>query len=227
MPAQVPNPAPLSRRLFGAALAGAAVAASAGVARSQDGAAAEPSAADAPPEPPPGGLTEKTLGELLAALGLKPTREKSRYDFQFKATLDGEQWDFTMSAVLSRDGQSLWAMAWLDELPKSAAAVPRSALLKMLAANDRLGNGKFFAYIPKNRRFVLQRVVANSAMSNGKVRGLLVDLGRSVRDEYGVWSTEGWVRPVPPPQTAEVPARPAPAKRISANDPKFNGSSRN
>ena len=100
-----------------------------------------------------------------------------------------------MSAVLSRNGQSLWVMAWLDELPKSAAAVPRSALLKMLAANDRMGNGKFFAYIPANRRFVLQRVVANTQMSNAKVRGLLIDLGRSVRGEYAVWSTEGWDPP--------------------------------
>ena len=220
-----PAAAPLSRRLFGAALAGAAGLAAVGPVRAQD-AAADP-AADAEPKTPPGGLTEESLGALLGAIGLKPTKEQSRFDFQFKTTLDGEPWDFTMSAVLSRNGQSLWVMAWLDELPKSAAAVPRSALLKMLAANDRMGNGKFFAYIPANRRFVLQRVVTNTEMSNAKVRGLLIDLGRSVRGEYAVWSTEGWTRPAtPPPQTAEAPARTR-AKRVSTNDPKFNGPSRN
>ena len=217
-----PSPAAgkLSRRVFGAALAGAASFAASGPIRAQE--AAEPAA-----EPvPPGGLTEGSLGALLSAIGLKPSKEKSRFDFQFKTTLEGEQWDFTMSAVLSRNGQSLWVMAWLDELPKSAAAVPRSALLKMLAANDRMGNGKFFAYIPANRRFVLQRVVANTEMSNAKVRGLLIDLGRSVRAEYGVWSTEGWLQKVPTPDVSAAPAR-IPAKRVSANDSKFNGTSRN
>ena len=139
-----------------------------------------------------GQLSEKSLGELLGALGLKPTKEQSRYDFQFKTTLEGEKWDFTMSAVLSRNGESLWVMAWLDELPRSAAEVPRSSLLKMLAANDRMGGGKFFAYIPANRRFVLQRVVPNAELSNKAVRELLIDLGRNVRSEYGVWSVAGW-----------------------------------
>ena len=233
MPAADPTPAafapaagpanPLSRRTFGrsvgAALAGAALAGG------TTAVAQEASAADDAVAIPAGGLSEDALGELLAALGLKPTKEKSRFDFQFATTLEGEKWDFTMSAVLSRNGGSLWVMAWLDELPKSAAAVPRSALLKMLAANDRMGAGKFFAYIPANRRFVLQRVVANEAMSNKKVRGLLIDLGRSVRAEYGTWSVEGWTRPAGGTQTAEAPAeRP---KRISTNDSKFNGGSRN
>ncbi|NNJ24448.1 hypothetical protein [Alienimonas chondri] len=213
----------LSRRVFGAALAGAASFAASGSLLAQEA----PADAEPDVEPlPPGGLTEDSLGALLSAIGLKPSKEKSRFDFQFKTTLEEEQWDFTMSAVLSRNQQSLWVMAWLDELPKSAAAVPRSALLKMLAANDRMGNGKFFAYIPANRRFVLQRVVANTEMSNAKVRGLLIDLGRSVRSEYGVWSTEGWVEKVPAATSAAAPAR-LPATRVSTNDPRYSDVSRN
>ena len=38
-----------------------------------------------------------------------------------------------MSAVLSQNGQSIWLMAWLDELPRSSAEVPRAALLRLLA----------------------------------------------------------------------------------------------
>ncbi|QDT17825.1 hypothetical protein [Alienimonas californiensis] len=220
-----PGSVGMSRRLFGAALAGAASFAAAGTLRAQEAPATDAAESEAEPLPV-GGLTEESLGALLAAIGLKPSKEKSRYDFQFKTTLEEEQWDFTMSAVLSRNLQSLWVMAWLDELPKTAAAVPRSALLKMLAANDRMGNGKFFAYIPANRRFVLQRVVANEEMSNAKVRGLLIDLGRSVRSEYGVWSTEGWIEKVPPATSAAAPTAP-PATRISANDPNYGGVSRN
>ena len=225
-PAAAFSASALSRRTFGAALAGAASLAAVGTAAAQqagDDAAGEP---EAPPLPP-GGLTEQTLGEMLSALGLKPVKEQSRFDFQFKTTLDAEQWDFTMSAVLSKNQQSLWIMAWLDELPKSAAAVPRSALLKMLAANDRMGNGKFFAFIPSNRRFVLQRVVSNTGMSNRKVRGLLIDLGRSVRQEYAVWSTEGWQKRPEAPQAARAGEPVGNRPRISTHDPKFNGTSRN
>ena len=52
-------------------------------------------------------------------------------------------------------------MAWLDELPRSASDVPRVALLRLLADNDKMGGGKFFTYVPGIRRFVLQRVIPN------------------------------------------------------------------
>ena len=81
-----------------------------------------------------------------------------------------------MSAVLSQDGTSIWLMAWLDECPKAAAEVPRTALLRLLAENDKLGGGKFFAYIPSNRRFVLQQVVPNEHMTAAKFKVILQDL---------------------------------------------------
>ena len=83
-------------------------------------------------------------------------------------------------------------MAWLDQIPRTANGVPRTALLRLLAANDRLGNGKFFAYIPTNKRFVLQRVVANEKMNSRKLRATLQNLAISVADEYPVWSTANW-----------------------------------
>ena len=220
----------LSRRTFGAALAGAAglAAGAAASAAPQEPGVPQAGGPGGPIQVPDGGLSEQELGDMLRALGLRPTKTKTRYDFQFKTTLEEEKWDFTMSAVLSRNGQSLWVMAWLDELPKQAAAVPRAALLKMLAANDRMGSGKFFAYIPANRRFVLQRVVANEGMSNRKLQGLLIDLGRSVRSEYGVWSVAGWSRAVgAAPQSAQAGPPQTPVSRISDSTSKFNGSSRN
>src|ERR1043165_882742 len=70
-----------------------------------------------------GQLTEESLGNLLEAMELEPKKEEKRYDFNFKALYEGEEWELTMSAVLSENGQSLWMMAWLDELPRSAAEV--------------------------------------------------------------------------------------------------------
>jgi len=137
-------------------------------------------------------LNEEQLGLLLEAMGLQPKKTEKRYDFAFRTALDGDEWNFTMSSVLSKDDASIWVMAWLDPLPRSAADVPRTALLRLLAENDRLGNGKFFAYIASNRRFVLQRVVDNRDMNTAKFAAILKDIGRSVKDTYPFWKVENW-----------------------------------
>ena len=134
--------------------------------------------------PLPGQISEAELGDMLSAIGLKPTKTEQRYDFAFKTSYRGEEWKFSMSAVLSRNGESVWVMAWLDQIPQSSAEVPRTALLRLLAANDRLGGGKFFAYIPTNKRFVMQRVLDNRDMTNKKMQEILQDLAASVADEY-------------------------------------------
>ena len=139
-------------------------------------------------------FTEDSLGQSLESLGLKTKKDKHRYDFSFKADFQGEEWEFTMSAVLSQNGESLWVMAWLDELPKSAAAVPKTALLRMLANNDRLGKGKFFAYVHENRRFVMQRVLDNKGLDAGKLRDALQDLGGSVAETYEYWAVDQWTQ---------------------------------
>ena len=139
-----------------------------------------------------GQLTEQSLGNLLLAMGLKPKKAEKRYDFRFKAILNKEEWELSMSAVLAQNGKSVWVMAWLDELPKSAADVPRTALLRLLADNDRLGKGKFFAYIASNRRFVLQRVVPNENLSTAAFRDVLKDLGATVVVTYPHWSVTNW-----------------------------------
>lgn len=184
--------------------------------------------ADAPevqPAPLPGQISETELGEMLGAIGLKPTKTEQRYDFAFKTSYRGEEWKFSMSAVLSRNGQSMWIMAWLDQIPTTSSEVPRTALLRLLAANDRLGEGKFFAYIPTNKRFVMQRVVANRDMNNKKMMELLQDLAASVADEYPTWAVANWT---PKPDQADqqiaagsdsgrdVPANPTAANRTPA-----------
>ena len=74
------------------------------------------------------------------------------------------------------------------------ADVPRTALLRLLADNDRLGKGKFFAYIANNRRFVLQRVVPNAGITTAGFRDDLKDLGTSVVQTFPHWSVANWKR---------------------------------
>jgi len=172
---------------------------------------------------PPGGLSEESLGEALKAIGLKPVKADKRFDFAFKTTVRGEEWKFSMSSVLSRNGKSVWVMAWLDEIPATAQEVPRTALLRLLAANDRLGNGKFFAYIPSNRRFVLQRVVPNEQMSSKKLMSALQDLALSVADEYPTWAVAKWT--TAPEAPSRIATKPQPG--TGQNTTTANQSSRN
>ncbi len=197
----------------------------------------EKTAAAAPAKAPAQGqISEAELGELLAAIGVKPTKTEQRYDFAFKTSYRGEEWKFTMSTVLSQNGESIWVMAWLDQIPQKTNEVPKTALLRLLAANDRLGNGKFFAYIPTNKRFVLQRVVKNENITNKEMMKILQDLAASVADEYPTWSVSGWA-PKTDQQVAEpdgsersVPQNPtaasrsaAPATKTSESGSKFEG----
>ncbi len=173
-----------------------------------------------------GQVTEEQLGQMLEALGLKADKKLQRYDFAFVAPLEDQQWELSMSAVLSQDSSSLWVMAWLDELPSSSKDVPLTALLRLLAENDRLGNGKFFAYIPANRRIVLQQVLPNENMTSAKLRYVLQDLGSSVIETHPIWSVAGWkATTVPAGPDAAAAAPPAPTGgapvRAAANDPKF------
>ncbi len=169
----------------GLLIAGVLAGAAPGVLSVRQAAAQEEAAA-------PGAINEEQLGQMIAAIGLKPEKKEQRYDFAFRATLDEEEWELSMSSVLSQDGKSVWIMAWLDDLPKSAAEVPRTALLRLLAQNDQLGSGKFFAYIPTNRRFVLQRVIPNENMTSAQLRLALQDLGSSVVETYPVWAVVNW-----------------------------------
>ena len=153
-----------------------------------------------------GQLSEADLGRLIQAMGLEPKKEQGRYDFAFKAIRGEDEWELSMSAVLSEDGKSLWVMAWLNELPRSAADVPRTALLRLLADNDRMGNGKFFAYVANNRRFVLQQVVPNQDLTTRTFQGILQDLGASVVTTHPHWAVENWRGNIPSTVQAEPEA---------------------
>ena len=135
-----------------------------------------------------GRVTVESLGDLLRSLKLKPTRAESRHDFAFAAKVGStgtEEWTLSMSVVLSKDEKSIWLMAWLDELPADVSTAP---LLSLLSLNDRLGNGHFFAFVPSNRRIVLERVVDNEDITTKTFRSYLLDMGRTVAFTHSEWS---------------------------------------
>ena len=166
---------------------------------------------------PPGVLSEETLGQSLTSIGLKPVKTDKRYDFAFKTSVKGEEWKFSMSAVLSRNGESVWIMAWLDQIPNRSSQVPQLALLRLLAANDKMGNGKFFAYIPTNKRFVLQRVMKNERMSSKALTAALQDLAISVAEQYPNWTVANWVPKSTGPAIQSVP-NPTTADRTQTSE---------
>ena len=166
-------------------------------------------------------MTDEQLETLITAQKLKPTKVEQRYDFAFKAALNGEEWELSMSAVLSQDGEAIWVMAWLDELPKSAADVPRTALLRLLAANDKMGGGKFFAYIANNRRFVLQRVVGAEGITSDDFKMCLQDLGATVVETYPQWAVSNWKAADQAPESASANPVQTGNTKSAVNDSKF------
>jgi len=184
---------------------------------------------EAPPakvELPPGALNEEQLGTLLESIGLKPVKNKARYDFQFADTPDQEkeEWTYSMSVVLSGDQKTIWVLAWLDELPKSSKDVPRLALLKMLAENDKMGKGQFFSYISTNKRFALQQVIENRELTTKKFRTTLRELGQTVYHTYPIWSVDAWTET--PGTVADTTPIEAPVSQNASENAKEAGPTR-
>lgn len=173
-------------------------------------------AAEEPKKLPPlrGQLSLEALANMLKALGLKTTKTESRFDFGFTAK-HGEEWNLSMSVVLSTDERTIWIMAWLDELPASSADVPRTALLRLLSDNDKMGNGQFFAYVAANRRFVLQRVIKNEGVTSASFRNDLLELGSTVVNTHPHWAVTNWKQL----GTAATPAKDAADKTVLESKP--------
>lgn len=133
------------------------------------------------------------LSKALKAAGIKAKAREKAFDFSYvEKDAVGEEWTLSMSAVLSNDEETVWLMAWLDELPQSSSDVPRTALLRLLADNDMIGNGIFFAYVKSNRRFILQRVLKNAALTATSLKSDLDELGFAVMNTYAHWAVKNW-----------------------------------
>ena len=168
---------------------------------------------DAADVPKAGAVDATTLGQMLVQLGVKPRAAGTRFDFELQSRQSEKEWGFAMSAVLSQDAGTIWVMAWLEEMPKQASKVPAAALLRMLAENDRLGNGKFFAYDRRNRRFLMQRVVRNQRITPARLRGVFEDVAKGVMGSHSIWSVARWDKKPPARQSAVPPAPPAERRR--------------
>jgi hypothetical protein len=140
-----------------------------------------------------GPITLDELERLLKGLGLKLSKVETRFDFSFDAKLDSE-WKMGMSVFLSSDSEGLWITAWLDELPKSSADVPRTALLRLLAENDKMGK-VFFAYSSGNRRFALNRFIHNDNVTAASLKKDLLEVAHVVVETQQFWSVAEWKQP--------------------------------
>ena len=160
-----------------------------------------------------GVATTEGIGRMLRSLGITPRSAGTRFDFDFKSRQGEQEWDFSMSVVLSQDGQTIWAMAWLEEMPRTASRVPAAALRRLLSENDRLGNGKFFAYDRRNRRFLMQRVVSNRGITSAVLAAVLKDVAAGVMNSYPAWSVAKWKPGATVQQSGVPPAPPTEIRR--------------
>jgi len=160
-----------------------------------------------------GSVDPASLGRMLGTLGVQPRAAGTRFDFEFQSRESDQEWGFAMSVVLSQDSRTIWLMAWLEEMPEQASKVPAAALLRMLAANDRLGNGKFFAYDRQNRRFLMQRVIPNEGITPAVLRKVIDDMAKGVIGSHPTWSVARWAEEPAVKQSALPPAPAAERRR--------------
>jgi len=136
-------------------------------------------------------LSVEGLGTLLEAMGLKATQYESSFSFTFPFKAEAE-WNMTMAATMSTDEKGVWITAYLADLPQAAADVPRAALLKLLAQNDELGDGLFFAYIPKVRKIVLERVIYNEGITSAAFKEAIREVATRVVETQQLWTVSEW-----------------------------------
>ncbi|MBI3865955.1 MAG: type III secretion system chaperone [Planctomycetia bacterium] len=153
--------------------------------------AAEKGDAEKAPAKRKGQLSLEALGNLLEAMGLKATKYESSFNFTFPFKAESE-WNMTMTATMSTDEMGIWITAYLSELPQTSADVPRTALLRLLAQNDELGDGIFFAYIPKVRKIVLERMIANEGLTSASFKELIRELATRVTETQPLWTVSEW-----------------------------------
>ena len=142
------------------------------------------------------------------AVGLKPAKFETSFNFTFPFKAEIE-WNMAMTATMSADDQGIWITAWLAELPQSAAEVPRTALLRLLAQNDELGGGIFFAYISKVRKIVLECMIANEDITSASFKEDIRDLATKVSETQQFWNVAEW---------KQSPSSPSGSGKDSASD---------
>jgi len=166
----------------------------------KDAAGKTPAKASTPDTDESNQLSVEALGTMLEAMGLKPNKFESSFNFTFpfKAKTEGDkadkdvEWNMTMAATMSTDEQGIWVTAFLAELPQTAADVPRTALLRLLAQNDEMGEGIFFAYIPKVKKIVLECFLANEDINSALFKECLTDLASRVAATQQYWNVAEW-----------------------------------
>ncbi len=135
-------------------------------------------------------LNFKQLGAMISQMGLEPYRIQSRYDFQYRAKLDGQEIELSLSAVLREDDSLIRVRAWLDPLP--AGTIPGGPLLDMLSRNEEMNRGLRFAYSKQTGRFLLEKTVPNKEITPELLATIFQDVSLSVTENWSVWSTSSW-----------------------------------
>ena len=140
------------------------------------------------------------LGAMISQMGLEPYPVQSRYDFQYRAELDGQEIELSLSAVLREDDSLIRVSAWLDPLP--AGTIPGGPLLDMLSRNEEMKRGLRFAYSKQTGRFLLEKTVPNNEITPEILAAIFQDVSLSVTENWSIWSTSSWKNHVRRPHAA-------------------------
>jgi len=147
-------------------------------------------------------LDLERLEQLLEQISLKPTLYQRRHDFLYRVDLVDQEMELFFSTYLTADNSQLRIRAWLDPLP--ATNIPSEPLLKLLARNIEMRTGMHFGYSAEAKRFLLEAVLENEAVTAERLQATLDSISREVADSWSLWTTAQWA-PTVPPRVADKP----------------------
>ena len=126
-----------------------------------------------------------------------------RHDFLYRVDLVDQEMELFFSTYLTVDNSQLRIRAWLDPLPSDK--VPSEPLLKLLARNIEMRTGMHFGYSVEAKRFLIEAVLENEAVTAAQTRVTLDHISREVADTWALWSTTEWTPASAPRRVAEKP----------------------
>jgi len=136
---------------------------------------------EAVPAPPPGGLTDAALKQMLLDMGYEPKGLSKGFLIAPKRGT----WTINIQLVLSKDQSKIGLNANLGKVP-NPETIPAASWLKLLVDNGNIDPSSFY-FDKDQKKLYLHRVMDNRAVTPAVLRSQIENFSENVRDTNADW----------------------------------------
>ena len=135
---------------------------------------------------PAGVLTAENIKEKLENLGFEPKHNgNTPADIYYRINLNRDDYRFALDVGLSKNGQNVWFLAPLRQLPEPKDVRP-DILEKMLALNDKIGPTHMS--MGSNRMLYLNVAIENRDITPVRLRQVIDSFCNDIRGSESLWN---------------------------------------